>query len=116
MIAQLKFINDLFGEFDPKEFTPAEADCFHITLILGIGPDDTDSMDYFDINICTLKWLETKEIKPILLRNTIIVDNYDFNRILEIIKSCIDKCDGKEWDDVSIKLSRYFFWEYEGYS
>ena len=116
MRAQLKFINDLFGEFEPKEFVPIEKDCFHVTFTLGIGPENTNSMEYFDINICTLKWLDVKEIKPILLRNTIIVDNYDFNRILETINLYISRCDGEGWNDISIKLSRYFFWEYENYN
>ncbi|WP_414146309.1 Imm8 family immunity protein [Gallibacterium salpingitidis] len=27
----------------------------------------------------------------------------------------MDKCEGNSWNEIALKLSRYFFWEYEDF-
>ena len=115
MRAKLKVIHDLFGEFNPDEYFPEDEDVFHVSLLLGIGVEDGNSMDYFDVLICTPKWIKLKESKPLLLRYTIIVECYDFKEILKCINSYIDNCDGDNWEEISHKLSRFFRWEFDDY-
>ncbi|MGV6989416.1 Imm8 family immunity protein [Testudinibacter sp. P80/BLE/0925] len=115
MKAELKLITDLFGEFSPAEYIPINNDVFHITLLLGIGGIDGEAMDYFDVSICTLEWVRLNNVKPVILNNTILVDDYDFNKILKYINECINLCDGKNWYEVANNLSKFFLWEYDRY-
>lgn len=114
MEAELKGISSLFGDFLPDEYIP-DGSCFYISLILRIGPKDENGADYFDVHICSLDWVKYNITQPILLRYTIIVEEYDFDQILNTIQECINKSDGESWDEISRKLSRYFYWEFEDY-
>ncbi|MGX2951641.1 Imm8 family immunity protein [Ursidibacter sp. B-7004-1] len=108
MKAELKKIGSLFGDFYPDEYIPTD-NCFYISFILSIGPEESTSFDYFDVHICTLDWVKNNMDKPLLLRHTIIVENYDFVEILKTINSYINICTGSNWNEISKKLSRYFF-------
>ncbi|MDH3001565.1 hypothetical protein A1D23_13320 [Chelonobacter oris] len=115
MKAKLKLISDLFGEFEPAEYSPKEIDIFHVSLLLGIGANENDSIDYFDVFVCTPKWIDLNERKPILLRNTIVVEDYNFKEIIRYINSFIDSCDGNDWEEIAHKLSKLFRWEFDDY-
>ncbi|WP_373603473.1 Imm8 family immunity protein [Aggregatibacter sp. HMT-949] len=112
MKGQLKLIMDRDGEVELENFTPFDAR-FCINILLGIGLDD-EKMDYFELKVCSTKWLELSS-KPILLRHTLIVDNYNYNDILRSIEYYISQCEDSSWKNISLKLSRYFLWEFEDY-
>ena len=112
MKGQLKLIMDRDGEVELENFTPFDAR-FCINILLGIGLDD-EKMDYFELKVCSTKWLELSG-KPILLRHTLIVDNYNYNDILRSIEYYISQCEDSSWKNISLKLSRYFLWEFEDY-
>lgn len=59
--------------------------------------------------------VEKNTLQPILLRHTVIVEEYDFKKILNIILDIISKSKGRNWEEISSKLSRYFYWEFEDY-
>ena len=82
-----------------------------ILNILGL---DDEKMDYFELKVCSTKWLELSS-KPILLRHTLIVDKYNYNDILRSIEYYISQCEDSSWKNISLKLSRYFLWEFEDY-
>jgi hypothetical protein len=43
------------------------------------------------------------------------VRKYNYDEIINEVKQIIEKCNGKDWTEVSLKLSRHFDWEYEDY-
>ncbi|MFQ1050094.1 Imm8 family immunity protein [Avibacterium avium] len=116
MKAKLKVIIEQSGKFELETYKPDNEKVFYVDIFLCIGPDDnTESMNYFDLLVCTTEWLRLYKNKPEILRHTMIVDKYDFNQIKDYIIACIDECDGDSWDEIALKLSRYFFWEFEDY-
>lgn len=114
MEAELKGIASLFGDFLPDEYIPAESS-FYVSLSLRIGVKCENGADYFDVHICSMDWLKENISQPRLLRHTIIVEKYDFREILNIILEYINKSKGDSWTEISSKLSRYFYWEFEDY-
>ncbi|WP_059366795.1 Imm8 family immunity protein [Rodentibacter caecimuris] len=117
MRAKLKSIMEQVGEFDLEVYRPENEKLFCINVLLCIGPDDnTDSINYFDLKVCTLDWLYLYQKKTSVLRHVMIVDRYDFKQIISYINEIITQCYGDSWEDIANKLSRYFFWEYEDYS
>ncbi|WEV49346.1 Imm8 family immunity protein [Acinetobacter sp. ESL0695] len=114
MKAELKSI-DWCGR-NPFDYIPENQDDLHITLTCSIGIKGLDGADYFDINISSPEYLAKSCFIDTILRNTLIVSEYDIKKIINIIHTYIDKCDGEDWTIISEKLSRYFFWEFEDYS
>ena len=114
MKALLKEISLANEPIDFETYKPDDEQNFSIDLMLKIGSDDgDDGVDNFDLNVCTPEWLCDKKWLPELLRNTLLVRNYDKNIIIGILNDYISKCYGDTWEDVALKLSRVFFWEYE---
>ena len=90
MKGKLKLIMDSNGEIDLENYSPKS--------------------DFFSI-----KWIELNEEYPIILRNTLIVKKYNYKELLKTLENYICKCEGSSWEDISLKLSRYFSWEFENY-
>ena len=115
MKGKLKLIMDSNGEIDLENYSP-KSDFFCMNILLGIGLNDDNKMDYFELRICSIKWIELNEEYPIILRNTLIVKKYNYKELLKTLENYICKCEGSSWEDISLKLSRYFSWEFENYS
>ncbi|MFU2078882.1 Imm8 family immunity protein [Avibacterium endocarditidis] len=116
MKAKLHTMMEIAGQFELETYKPEIDRLVYITIFLCIGLDDgTDAGDYFEFEICSLEWLRLYQPKPAILRHIMIVDRYDFKAIKDYVLSCIEKCDGDSWDEIALKLSRYFHWEYEDY-
>ncbi len=45
----------------------------------------------------------------------IVLEEYSWTNLLEKVTCILAKCQGSDWDDVSGKLSMYFYWEFENY-
>lgn len=115
MKAKLKLIMEQVGEFDLETYKP-ESDLFCINILLNIGIDDgTEAGNYFDLRVCSSDWLKYYKKKPFILRHLMVIDSYDFREIKNYINQIINQCEGDSWQEITNKLSRYFFWEYEDY-
>lgn len=102
--------------FELETYQPENEKLFCVNILLCIGIDDaSEAADYFDLTVCSLEWLKLYESKPNILRHTMIIDRYNFKKIKSYINLCIDKCEGESWEEIGLKLSRYFSWEYEDY-
>lgn len=101
--------------FDPIEYIPEDARSFFISLRLSIGRAGGErGVDNFDLNICTPSWLMRMGGDQ-WGRFLLIVDSYDYSRIVRLIEDYIDGCDGDSWGELALKLSRMFQWEFEDY-
>lgn len=113
MKAILKSIDSI--DYDLESYTPEEQDFFSILVTLCIGPDDEIGSEYFDLKICTPKWLVKHCWVPEIFRHTLIVRKYDLEEITKTINEYIEKCNCDTWWETAQKLSRYFAWEFEDY-
>ncbi|MFQ1050088.1 Imm8 family immunity protein [Avibacterium paragallinarum] len=116
MKAKLHTMMEIAGQFELETYKPKNEKLFYVDIFLRIGPDDgTDAADNFDFKVYSIEWLRLYRIKPAILRHIMVVDRYDFKAIKDYVLSCIEKCDGDSWDEIALKLSRYFYWEFEDY-
>ncbi|OBX06961.1 hypothetical protein QV08_08780, partial [Gallibacterium salpingitidis] len=82
MKAKLKLISEQQGEFDLNTYIPDSQDIFSINIVMGIGIDDgSESLDYFDLTVCSLHWIKYYIKRPIILRHTMIINQYNFEDI-----------------------------------
>jgi len=88
---------------------------FLITAL--VGPRGESTQESFDIVVCTPKWLLSKydETEIILGKNKLIVLKFDMERILARIKKLFENCEGKDWNEIAVRLSRIGHWEFENY-
>ncbi len=102
---------------DLDNYSPPDMENFCFLLELLIGPDKEDGEESFNIQVCTPKWLlsNMKKDDIILANHYLIVMEYDFKRILNHIQKLVETCSGKNWDEVSEKVSRIGYWEFENY-
>ena len=98
---------------DLSKYYPQEGDNFCFLLQAMIGPKDVDIAESFDIEVCTPKWLlkNIKEKEVLNGRHRLIVSEYNYKTIINYI----EKCNGNNWDEIALKLSRLGHWEFEDY-
>lgn len=113
MKAILKVID--FNDNDPLTYMPSEEFGIVLNLTLFIGLEGSDSINYFDLFVCSIKYLSKKLWEPQMGKGMMIVDKYDMEVIKSKINECIAKCDTGDWDTTAVNLSRYFDWEFEDY-
>ncbi len=99
-------------------YTPDDADNFSFLLQVFVGPLGEEGEESFDIEVCTPKWLsDNYQLDDILIgRHLLIVFNYNYDRIINKIKSYVESCSGDRWDQLAEKIGRLGRWEFEDYS
>jgi len=75
-----------------------------------IGPDETEGHDY-QVRIVTPKNIRDESSRKYLL----VVLEYSWSNVLAALEDIFNKCQSTDWDDMSLKLSKYMLWEFEGY-
>lgn len=83
-----------------------------------VGPEGIDAEESFDITVCTPEWFRQQyELSDVVVaRHHLIVFEYDYDRIVNKIKSIIERCEGSSWNEVAEKVARYGYWEFEDYT
>ena len=104
-----------------KDYTPENSNNFHITLSLEIGLLNEESSDIFDVDIINILNNTKNDIlfknKDIMFyKGFIVIEDYNYEQIIESINLYISKCTGESWDEIAKQLSKVFTWEYEDYS
>ena len=99
------------------DFVPPESECFGFLLQVFIGPLGVDAEESFDIVVSTPIWLAKKvgEFGSLWGRHHLIVGRYDFEAIRVEIERCVAECEGADWGEVALRLSRRGKWEFEDY-
>jgi hypothetical protein len=102
--------------FDLENYRPDDYENFSFLLTITVGPKGEIGTEYFDVDVCTPKWLlENQHDNVILGKGKIIVFKCDMKMILKRIRALFDGVVGKDWNDIAIKLSRIGHWEFEDY-
>ena len=67
--------------------------------------------------MCTADWIRDQLTleRCIWGRHMLVVQEYDYALILELVSERIASCDGNDWAEVANKLARIAAWEFEDY-
>ncbi len=117
MKAAIKNVDSPDIREDFHSFLPDDSENFGFYLELEIGPDNQDGSELFGVTVCTPQWLSRKYGKTdvIIGRHYLIVFEYDFDRIMERIRSYVQNCQGENWNEIAQKVGRLAHWEFEDY-
>lgn len=92
---------------------------FSIALTAWLGPDDANGEEMFGLEVCT-PGFRGREIDPqklpIMGRGRMLVERFDPEVIAATIRHLIADLNGDSWHDLGTQLSRYFYWEFDGYT
>ncbi len=90
--------------------------CF--LLEMNIGEVGADSSDVFQVLIATpegLRVVDPNDDFVLSDRACLIVREYSWKNILKKINQIVKVCSANDWVESTIRLQRYFQWEYEDY-
>jgi hypothetical protein len=115
MKAELKELVCL--DFDLNSYWPDDEDNFGFILRAMIGPDNGESAEAFDIQVCTFEWLKEnyKLEKVFFAYQMVIVTEYDIEDIKTKIEDFCKSCVGDDWQAIAYKLNLIGGWEFENY-
>jgi hypothetical protein len=93
---------------DPAKYSPSDPDDFNCTFSISIGPAAKNDAAQFYLSVCSAKWVTNwcQQNGFSWGRHRLIVPQYNFQTIVEIINACIEKCSGESWPEVLAQLSR----------
>ena len=115
MISEVKNIMST-EVFDLENYRPDDYESFSFLVTIRVGPKGENSSDIFYLDICTPKWLLNNLNSDFFLgKGTLIVFRCDMKMILAKIRGLFEGCNGKDWNEIAIKLSRIGNWEFEDY-
>jgi len=46
---------------------------------------------------------------------SIVINEYSWKSVLEKVNNILKQCHGSDWSDISDKLSKYMYWEFDNY-
>ena len=81
------------------------------------GPEDEPGEESFDLLVCTPAWLaaEVSYNLAIVGRHRLIVEKWDAARVRDVVTDLFTREEGKDWDELALRLSRLGHWEFEDY-
>jgi len=83
-----------------------------------IGEVGIDGADLFQVVIATPEALRKRAGSGRLVisdRSTIVISNFDWNHIRGALEALVHNCESESWVTSTLRLQRYFEWEYEDY-
>jgi hypothetical protein len=98
-----------------SEYTPKDSEVFIVEAEIQIGPKGSEGTDAFWIKVCSPQWLANevqRNVKPISLHGYLLVRDFSYQAIVDRLSELLVACEGKDWEEASQKLSRYFDWEF----
>lgn len=103
---------------DLSSYTPENPHCFGLWIEFRVGIVDKDGADDFRLWVCTPDWLANECNKGIGVwgRHTLVVSEYDLEKIKSEINSFVEKFEGDNWVSIAQNLVKFAAWEYEGMS
>ncbi len=102
---------------DLQSYWPEDDSNFCFYLELSIGPVSENGEEIFGITICTPNWLiDNHQIEDTLfLRHHLLVFEYNYERIMNAVKKRIQTLTANNWDELSEKISKIAYWEFDDY-
>ncbi|MBR1148905.1 immunity 8 family protein [Bradyrhizobium sp. AUGA SZCCT0431] len=101
-----------------EQFIPDDEQHFGLWLTLDIGPADGDGAEIFQLLYCSPTWFHEHELRDGVRsgEHTIFAKVYDRRALVAFVERRVQACEGIDWHEIALKLSRLFHWEFDGYS
>ncbi len=93
---------------------PADPEDAFVSVQADIGVRGQDGADEFQFVVATPKAL-LKLGLPTWGKGLLIVERFDWRDIRKALDELLTRCSGMDWVQVSAKLNRELWWEYEDY-
>jgi hypothetical protein len=98
-------------DHDPiEEWVPDDVFDVDFWINFTIGPDMKGG-DNFQVHIVTPNNLHGKDSE----KYAIVIKQYSWSSLLTVIINMLEKCQGRNWSEISEKLSQLMYWEFENY-
>lgn len=102
--------------FDLDNYRPDDYESFSFLISVTVGVKDVAGGDIFDIDVCSPKWLLQNQSDDFFVGSgSLIVFTCDMRKIISKVRALFDGCEGNDWSEIAIKLSRIGRWEFENY-
>ena len=100
-------------DHDPiEEWKPEDPSLVEYWCNIAIGVEGEEGADNFQVHVVTERMLPQIDDKKYML----VIPFYEgWNQVLETLNSKIEGINELNWSGISEKLSKLFYWEYEGY-
>ena len=96
-------------EHDPiDEWQPADPKDVDLLLTLTIGLDASAGALFY-VRVATHRRLSRHSPPD---DHTIVVQEFQWDVVLDRVQAILDECRGRDWDDIAEKLSRHMQYEY----
>ena len=101
-----------------ENFHPEDYECFRIDVDAFVGPEGSEGFENFRFYVTTLDYLKKdfENQNGVFLRHYLLVHRWDPTTVRNTIEKLVTTTNGKDWDEISAKLSRYGYWEFEDYT
>jgi hypothetical protein len=98
-----------------RTWEPPDPDDVAEELMLDIGSRGNRGTDNFTLRVATPKGLSrSPSERGIIAARLLVMARYDYDDLWSWLEKTVEACEAETWLDCVAKLSRYFFWEYEG--
>jgi hypothetical protein len=98
-------------DHDPiDEWIPTDIFNVDFWMNFTIGPDMKGG-DNFQVHVITPNNLHGKNSD----RHAIVLTEYSWSSVLAAVDGMLEKCQGKNWRQITDQLSQTMHWEYENY-
>jgi hypothetical protein len=117
MRAELKFI-DCTGISVPLEnWRPDDDDNWGLVITIGVAPVGSEGADNFELTVCTPGWLAENRLTSEILsgEQTLFMRSWDYRILRSYLERRIRAPEGKNWNELANKFSRWSGWEFEDY-
>ena len=121
--AEIKVIDTTYADIldadvDLRDWKPADPECFYLDLMVGVGPAGEDALEWFDVYVCTPRWLLEQEQRGkgyLWPQGRLLMWRYDYELMTAAIRQMVSRFDAPDWESLAVSLSRYMHWEFTDY-
>ena len=107
-------IKSLFStDLNKGELPDNPSDC-SVLVEANIGAEAEEGSEIFSFYVVTASFLE-KASKPRWGRGYLVVDFFSWDVVEVSINKLLRHCNGNNWDEISAKLSKELYWEFDNY-
>ena len=116
MRAELRTLDSADAPEGLAAFAPPDPERFAIAVGATIGPPGAEGGDLFYFNVVTAAWLaEHPPPKGFEFVCDLLVTRWDYEIVRRAISDLCSRTEGKDWNEIALKLSRAAHWEFEDY-
>lgn len=110
--------NFISADVDLDSFWPEDEGCFSFLLQALVGPEGAEGEESLEFLVCTPDYLKEAVSREgvIFGRSLVIVEYPNMHRILEQVKSRVERIEAPSWKEVGVLLARIGKYEFEDFS